>query len=375
MMNPSAQNGTDTDIHPHRRDDPLSPSGRITVHERTERYFMTRVLQAIIRPFKPAVAKPRKARPPGSTKLTPPKKVYKRCNVEERQMEEVWIYELSCKTPPLQETGDAEKGKAKRILYFAGGGWQMPPSKNHWDLCAEMVCRLPNTRLTLISYPLTPKNPSWVSFPHIEKAYVALLEEANTKNETVVVAGDSSGGNIALCLVLWTLTARESNHGWKVPAAILAICPTTDLRHDLPGIKEVEKFDPILTLDFINSTARTWCPKPIPDSRAPDGLPVDADAKSHSKLDWSFDDPRVSPIHAELAPLIRCGVKIHGITGSYDVLQPDAVAFREKCNKSGVEGEWLAWRGQMHCFPLAFSYGFRESMVAVDWIVEVLGKC
>ncbi|CAM1509544.1 Fc.00g032830.m01.CDS01 [Cosmosporella sp. VM-42] len=336
---------------------------------------MTRVLQGIIRPFKPSVAKPRKARPLGSTRLTPPKKVYKRCDAEERQMEEVYTYDLSRKTPPDQGAACSEKATPKRILYFAGGGWQMPPSKNHWDLCAEMVCRLPNTKVTLVSYPLAPKNPAWVSFPHIEKAYVKLLQEATMKDETVIVAGDSSGGNIALCLVLWTLTAREPNQTMKAPAAILAMCPTTDLKHDLPGIKDVEKFDPILTVDFINSTARKWCPEPTPDSQAPDGLPVDADAKPNSQLDWSFDDPRISPIRADLAPLVRRGVKIHGITGSYDVLEPDAVVFRDKCKESGVEGEWLSWKGQMHCFPLAFSYGFRESQAAVDWIVDVLGRC
>jgi acetyl esterase/lipase len=55
-------------------------------------------------------------------------------------------------------------------------------------------------------------------------------------------------------------------------------------------------------------------------------------------------------------------------------LAPDAVKFRKACEKAGVTGEWLVWEGQMHCFPLTFSYGMSEGKQGMDWVVGVLER-
>lgn len=271
--------------------------------------------------------------------------------------------------------GKKESRKTRRIFYFAGGGWQCPPTDNHWKVVAEFVCRLPDTKLTVISPPLAPKSPASKSIPQLEKTFRSLLAEATRDNETVIVAGDSSGGNISLCLVTWTLL-QGLDEGVNPPAAVMAICPSTNLRHELPEIKEAEKRDPILTHAYIMFTANAWSGPDPEASRPPDDVDVAPTSQQEplAKWDWGYDDPRVSPIRADLSPLVRRGVKIHGVTASYDVLEPDAVAFRDKCDREGVEGEWLAWEGQMHCFPLAFAYGLGEGKEAIDWIISILDK-
>ncbi|KAM0425848.1 hypothetical protein ACHAPT_008786 [Fusarium lateritium] len=340
----------------------------ITVHKRTERYFMTRLLQAVIRPFRPALVKAGKIATEDSTQISAPKAVLKRCDVEERRVEDLWVYDLKAK--PNNEK--SREGYRRRIIYFAGGGWQMPPSNQHWSFCAELASRMPDTKITIVSSPLAPNDPVSIAFPQIEKAYRALLAETARAGEAVVVAGDSSGGNIALAVTTWTLmTSQEQDT--KPPTAILAICPTTDLRHEHPDIKSVDKVDPVLSFSCINSTARTWCPEPSGSSQTETSSRTNSDEK-YAHLDWSFQDPRVSPTQADLSVLARHGVKVHGITASYDVLGPEAVVFREKCNQEGIEGEWLAWDGQMHCFPLAFKYGLKESKQAIDWVVDVLQR-
>ncbi|KAF7561814.1 hypothetical protein G7046_g2330 [Stylonectria norvegica] len=366
----------------------LSPSNSaavptLTVHRRTERSLLTQLIQTILRPWKPLIAKAGKIHPAGSPRLTTPSKVSKRCDVREREMNGIWIYEVKAKSKVIQVSESTSRDRPKTILYFAGGGWQMPPSRGHWALVAEMACRLPNTKVTLVSYPLAPKNPASVTFPQLEKLYDTLSTEASTANENVIIAGDSSGGNIALCLVTWVLAKRELNDGIKPPVAIFAICPTTDLGHGTPGIKDVERFDPLLTLDFINSTARAWSRPPGTkfDANAAELSPAPTSSESvagkivpenNYQLDWTFNDPRVSPIRADLSPLVNHGIKVHGITASYDCLGPDAIVFREQCRRKGVQGEWLAWDKQMHCFPLAFNYGVKESKEAVDWMIEIL---
>lgn len=354
--------------------DPVSgspPQGAIAVYERSERYPMTRLLQAVIKPFRPALVKAGKIATEDSTRINAPKATLKRCDVEERRVEGLWVYDLTAKSTE-KRAGKAREGYRRRIIYFAGGGWQMPPSNQHWSFCTELVSRMPDTKLTIVSYPLAPKSPVSVAFPQIEKTYKELLKEAARASEAVIVAGDSSGGNIALAVTTWTLQTSQEQESVP-PIAILAICPTTDLRHEHPDIKRVDKVDPVLTFSCINSTARTWCPEPSGSSQVDTNSRTDHNEKG-SRLDWSFEDPRVSPIQADLGVLARNYVKVHGITGSHDVLGPEAVAFRDKCNKEGIRGEWLAWDGQMHCFPLTFKYGLREGKEAMDFIVDVVQR-
>ncbi|KAM5344301.1 hypothetical protein ACJ41O_012838 [Fusarium nematophilum] len=344
----------------------------ITVHERDDLHLATRVIQTVLKPLKPSFVKAGNL-PPEPTRLKPPKSALKRCDVDERQIQGLWTYDLSSKAG--SEEDDSSQGRPRRrIIYFAGGGWQMPPSEHHWVFCAELVRRLPKTKVTIISSPLAPKDPVSVAFPQIEQTYRVLLRESTQAGETVIVGGDSSGGNLALCLVTWTLTTQADEH-IKPPAAILAISPSADLRHENPDIKDADKVDPVLTASSINSTASTWCP-PGPSQSPTEGkanLNTDSEINP-TRLDWSYEDPRVSPIQADLSCLVRNHVKVHGVTGSRDVLTPEAIDFRERCKKEGVEGEWLAWEGQMHCFPLTFRYGLKESKEAVDWIAGVLEK-
>lgn len=247
----------------------------------------------------------------------------------------------------------------------------MPPSAQHWDLCTELARRVSNTTVTLVAYPLAPQNPASVAFPQIESVYKALLKDAAEAGEKVIVAGDSSGGNLALAVVTWTLM-NQKNGAAEAPAAILAISPTTDLRHEVAEIKEAEKLDPILTHAFVNATASTWCPGP--ERPGTGEITVTEPSGRSYHLDWGFKDPRVSPIQADLDVLARHGVKVHGVIGSYDVLAPEAAAFVEELKAQGVEGEWLSWKGQMHCFPLTFRYGLKEAAQGVDWIIDMLNK-
>ena len=100
-------------------------------------------------------------------------------------------------------------------------------------------------------------------------------------------------------------------------------------------MKAIEKDDPILHIPFVDGSANKW------------------------RGDWDAADPRVTPITADLSPLARRGVQVHGVVGRYDISSPDAILFGMKFEKAGVPGEWLDWDKQMHCFPMARSFGLR----------------
>ena len=268
----------------------------------------------------------------------------------------MWLYDIS------SQSRNQEGRVARRIYYLAGGGWQMPPSGDHWSFLTELATRLDGTVLTLISYPTAPGTPAHLSLPQLKQLYEALMRESSRNGETVVVAGDSSGGNIALSLVLWVLsTAEEMGEDSAAlrqlaPEAIVAISPSTDLRHEDEDIAAAAEHDPIMTQATIMSTAQAWT----------------GDKASFGPGEtWDASDPRVSPILADLDVFCRHGIKVHGLTGGYEVLGPEAVVFRNRLRDLGVEGEWLEWEGQMHCFPLAVRYGLRESREALEWLIQL----
>ncbi|KAK1539045.1 uncharacterized protein CCOS01_00359 [Colletotrichum costaricense] len=326
------------------------------------------LLQVAIKPLRPRLATPSKL-PPNAERLTPPKNPRK-CHIEERELEGLWLYDITQKSNSRSDR-ELSPRRQRRILYFAGGGWQMPPSKNHWTFCMELVRRLDNTTVTIISAPLAPKHPVSVAFPCIQRAYSSLLSESHDAGESVIVAGDSSGGNIALSLVAWTLK-HPNKEVADPPVAVIAISPTVDLRHELPEIRVVEKSDSLHTFESIKATAEAWCP---PEATKESSKTLQRkQGHNHVCYDWGLNDPRVSPIHADLGVFLQHNVRIYGVSGSYDVLAPEAIAFRNKCKERGVPGEWLSWERQMHCFPLMFKYGLKEGKEGIDWMIHVLDK-
>ncbi|KAL8825252.1 MAG: hypothetical protein Q9170_007869 [Blastenia crenularia] len=327
------------------------------------RSWATTLLQFLIRPFRPLLVKPGKPLPSGSPRITPLSKIRSRCHIEEKQINGIWTYTLSAKKSPPQDQNtkqDENSPKTDRIYYFAGGAFQMPPSPQHWTFCAEICNRCTNTNVTVVSYPLAPNNPAPDSFPKLVELFHSLMHMAKESGETATFMGDSAGGNLALSVPLYALSqvqqryrlrgGDEEREGGIPLTSIFLISPTLSLLNTNPQIPVTAKHDPVLTIPYINSVAETWAGG------------------------WALGDPRLSPLVADISVLKNYGVRVYGVTGSYDILAPDAEVFRERCEKEGVEGQWLSWERQMHCFPLAWGYGFKESRRGLEWVVEMLRR-
>jgi acetyl esterase/lipase len=177
---------------------------------------------------------------------------------------------------------------------------------------------------------------------------------AEQAGERVTFMGDSSGANIVLCLILEALRQEAEDPTMERtprPISIMVISPSTDLTRNNPDIEKLRKFDPLLSPELIKETARAW--------HADDVDPADR---------------IVSPINADISLLAKSGIKVHGITAGYDVLSPDGVIFRNKCSEHGVQGEWLHWEKQMHCFVLTAPYHLSEGKQGLEWLIDVIKR-
>lgn len=318
----------------------------IEVTTRHDRSLYTFLIHLVVRSFRKHLGRPQGSQPEGSPELIPHKRAYKGCSVKHRTVCDINVYDVVSKKPATQNTG-------KHIYYFCGGGWQSPPSSQHWHNCARMARDV--STVTLVSYPLAPKNPAPKAFPWLMRFYHQVFEIAREEGERIVLVGDSAGANVILSLVLEALREdAEAGHDLAAkgprgrPEAVVAICPSTDLTRSNPQIEQLAKNDPLLTPDFIKSTAKAW------------------------HADWDPKDRRVSPLNADLSLFAKSNIQVHGITGGYDILGPDGILFRDQLEEEGVTGKWLHWEKQMHCFVLTQAYGVSEAKEAIAWTMKVL---
>ncbi|KAK5045121.1 hypothetical protein LTR84_009454 [Exophiala bonariae] len=383
-----------------------SPSSSIDITTRSDLSLLYRVLRTLIRPLRPNLVRPGKPFPAGSPRLSPPNK--QGVNIVESCSEGVWQYTFQPKNSTSTSKEDKlehDGARKHQIYYFVGGGFQSPPSSQHWQFLTTLSKHLSSStshdepqniknnnrytpEVTLISYPLAPNSPASQSYPILQKWLSATLHSADLTSDKITLMGDSSGGNIALSLGFWAVENHipassqpdPSGHAAAIPhsdkrtgfplVSLLAISPAVDLRNVNPEMHGADRHDPILTVELTSRVARAWASEP---SRSRHLLDMPDGPRPHL-----VTDAQLSPLlNTEVAfdALRRKGVSVHGVVGTHDVLGPDALLFMRKCEACGVNGKWLVWDGQMHCFPLAAGkgpLGLSEAKAAMTWIEHVV---
>jgi hypothetical protein len=113
----------DSGYHDHDSEFSSDDEQHFHVDERSGRSFPSRLLHSVIKPIKPKLVEFGQVSSADPTRCKPSRGARKRCDVEERKIEGVWTYDLT----PTSPNGE-RRSYARRILYFAGGGWQAPPT-------------------------------------------------------------------------------------------------------------------------------------------------------------------------------------------------------------------------------------------------------
>lgn len=427
-----------------------SRSASIKITKRTDLSVLYRVVRTLIRPIRPRLVKIGNDMPAGSQRLSAPKR--RGCEAIESQREGVWEYTFrhveasqiqarsqsqsnsrsrshldkdnvinidhekairttdSSSTSP-NATSSSRKKQKHRIYYFSGGGFQSPPSGGHWLFLGKLAKDLQMSssetdatefEVTLVAQPLAPASPAPDALPVLRRWVTSVLDDAARQSDTdstvtVTLAGDSSGGNVALSLGMWAVQELP-DLARNALSSILVISPAVDLRNVNEEIKVADKYDPILTIGLTGDVACAWVgsveskrrPKTNrtmtnPNRNTKTEMDKDTDTETEAKKgvgmrEMSTSDPSVSPLlHSDptFEKLRDNQVCVHGVVGTHDVLAPDALEMMRKCDRFGVPGEWLVWEGQMHCFPLAGVgdiLGLREGKEARMWIEDVLKR-
>jgi monoterpene epsilon-lactone hydrolase len=216
------------------------------------------------------------------------------------------------------------------ILFFHGGGYCIGSAETHRDLVSRL-CTAAGARALSVDYRLAPENPFPAAVDDGVAAY-RWLRRQGVPASSIVIAGDSAGGGLALA----TLLALEEA-GDELPAGGVCMSPVTDHTKSGESMRTKVDLDPMV--HPTSSTANS--------NRYLGG----ADART----------PLASPLYADLKGLPPLLI----LVGTSEVLLDDSTRFAERAKAAGVSVELEVWDEMIHIWPY-FAAFLPEARQAID---------
>ncbi|WP_164478680.1 alpha/beta hydrolase [Mycolicibacterium stellerae] len=216
------------------------------------------------------------------------------------------VYEMTPKLPASSQVDG-------HLLYLHGGGYVLDlVGAMHLPFIAKAGVDLRRT-VTVPIYPLAPEHTYREAYRLLLDVYRRILTTHDPKS--IVFMGDSAGGGLALGLCH---AAREV--GMPQPRDVVLLSPWLHVGFPSPDVAAVAEIDPILNLELMREVA----------ARYAGGDPL--------------DHPLLSPAAGPLTDLPRVTI----VTGTHDLLNPDARAFRDRARDEGVDIGWYEIDGGIH---------------------------
>ncbi len=215
---------------------------------------------------------------------------------------------------------------SRRLLYIHGGGYMMGSPKSH-RLITSRLSEISNSAVLSIDYRLMPENSRMAGIEDCQTAYVWLLKngpDGRSSADILIVAGDSSGGNLALAIIAW---ARDS--GLRAANAVVALSPQTDATLASPSL--------VKNIDTDVMQGRSFGPI----AKAPKVFSLGLGFLMN-KINPS--DPIVSPLLGDLSNLPPTLLQ----ASEAEMFLDDAVRYVNKANAHGSISVLQTWPFVMH---------------------------
>jgi len=203
------------------------------------------------------------------------------------------------------------------LVYLHGGGYGGGSARSHSELAARLA-RAAGARAVLPEYRLAPEHSFPAALDDALAAYRAVLEEVGGDSRSIVVAGDSAGGGLAVALCIALRDAGE-----PLPRALALLSPWLDLTCTSPSWDARFKDDPVLDHSLREAAERYL---------------EGADPR----------DPLCSPLFADHSGLPPTLV----LVGTHEILYDDAVTFAEMAARAGVKVELEIGHELVHVWPI-----------------------
>ncbi|EHK0946686.1 alpha/beta hydrolase [Citrobacter farmeri] len=205
--------------------------------------------------------------------------------------------------------------KRKVILYLHGGGNNQGSSITHRKLVAHIVHDSKVNALTL-NYSLAPEHPFPAGLLDAKNAWLWLLKQA-WQPDDIILGGDSSGGGLALSLLLLL-----KNEHYPLPHSAFLLSPMLDYTLSGGSVTSCAEKDPMIFIEDLRQTVAYYC----------------SDAET--------SNPLISPLYGDLTGLPPLLIQ----TGSDELLLDDSTRLAKQATEVGVDVQIEIWNGLWHVF-------------------------
>jgi epsilon-lactone hydrolase len=219
---------------------------------------------------------------------------------------------------------------ATTMLYLHGGGYYFCSPQTHRSLVFALARRT-HARTFSLDYRLAPEHPFPAALDDALAAYRWLVADG-VSPRTIVIAGDSAGGGLALATLL---ALRDA--GDPLPAGGLLFSPWTDLAATGASITSNDGRDPMFVGAAVGRAARLYL--------------ADADPRN----------PWASPVYGRFDGLPPLLIQV----GDTEVLLDDSTRVADEARAAGVTVELEIWPKMPHAFQM-FAPFMPEANRALD---------
>lgn len=226
------------------------------------------------------------------------------------------------------------------ILQLHGGGY-IGAFKNNYRNLAKLYSEAgQGARVLTIDYRVAPQFVYPAALKDAFSAYEWLISEGYSE-ENIILAGDSAGGGLAMALCHYL-----KDLGRKLPKAVIAFSPWTDLTASGWSYKENADIDPI----FGHSKD-------------------DIITKSAYIGDDDAANPYISPLFGDFEGFPDMLIQ----AGTHEMLLSDSQAVAKKAKEAGVDVIFTEYEGMFHVFQMV-GYLIPESKKAWTQVSEFIEK-
>lgn len=249
--------------------------------------------------------------------------------VEERMIQDRGVVTVS--------KDDTTTRPRTHALVFHGGAYVLEAAPPHWKLLEALVGG-PNTRATLVDYPLAPESTFRETFSMVEETYATLVEEY--PDDRFCFVGDSAGGGLALAFNQRLIASGNET----LPAKTVLLSPWLDMTLANPECAAAAKKDAMLSPETLHYCAELYA--------------GGADLSS----------PSLSPIHGPLDGLPPTLL----LYSNDELFTPDCRRFEQKASDVGLPGfESRSFDGMPHDWLLM---PIPEARALIDDVVAFIAS-
>ena len=215
------------------------------------------------------------------------------------------------------------------LLYLHGGAYITGSCHTHRGLAGHLA-KAAGIDCFLLDYRLAPEHPFPAAVDDAHAAYLAL--HAQNPHRTIVLAGDSAGGGLALALAL-----RLRDAGQAAPSAMALLSPWADLTLSLPTHQSKAAVDPFFPdTSTLSMAAQLYA--------------------GSSDLTQPLASPHFSALHGMPRTLIH--------VGEHEALLGDAHALAAHMHAAGTTVQLQEFKGMWHVWQI-FAGRFAEADASV----------